>query len=80
MGFWSDLGDRLSGRSKQISYEAALKTQEEIARQVLEEEKQQNLLKYSPELSKQRTKQIAIVSISVAVIVIGIIIYIRYFK
>lgn len=81
MSFWSDLADRISGKSKQLSYQEALKTQEEIANAILAEQQRQNELKYNPELAKQRTTQIIVgVTALTIVLVISIFVYVRYFK
>jgi len=86
MAFLDDLGHSftgiiggLSGQTKAELSATTVAAQAEIAKQSLAQELEAQRLKYNPELSKQRTKQIALVVIPVLVIV-GLIVYFKFIK
>ena len=77
--FWEQLGASLTGQSKTELSQQALNIQQQLAKDTLAAEIEAQKLKYNPELSKQRTKQIAIVLIPLAIIA-GLIIYFKFIK
>lgn len=86
MSFFDDLGSALTGAANNLTgttaanlNNKALDAQVQIAKDTLAGELAAQQLKYSPELSKQRTTQLAIVVISVTVVA-GLIIYFKYIR
>lgn len=86
MSFLDDLGKTLTGTISNLTGQTtaelnakALDIQAQIARDTLAKDLEAQRLKYSPELSKQRTKQIALVVISIS-IVVGLIIYFKFIR
>lgn len=79
MDFWEQLGGAISGQTKTELSQQALAIQEQLAKDTLAAEIEAQKLKYSPELSKQRTIQVALVAVPL-IIVVGFFIYIKYFK
>jgi len=77
--FFTDLGNSLTGQGKLDLSNKALDIQTQLAKDTLAQETEAQKLKYNPELSKQRTIQIAIVAIPLSII-IGIFIYIKFIR
>jgi len=77
--FWENLGKSLTGETKTGLSQQALNIQQQIAKDTLAAEIEAQKLKYNPELSKQRTIQIALVGIPV-VLLIGIFVYIKFIR
>lgn len=77
--FFNDLSGSLTGANKNALTKESLNIQQQIAQQTLQNDLEQAKLKYSPELSKQRTKQIALIGIPILIIV-GIIVYLKFFR
>ena len=71
--------DALTGKSRTGLTQQQIEIQAQIARDTLAQELESQRLKYSPELSKQRTKQLALVIIPVAIIA-GLIIYFKFIR
>ncbi len=79
MSFFDDLGKSLTGQSKTELSQNALNIQEQLAKDTLSAEVEAQKLKYNPELSKQRTIQVAIVA-GFFMIAISVFIYIRFLR
>ena len=73
MSFFDDLGNFLTGKNKLDVTNRQLDIQQQIAENVLKEQIAQDQLKYNPVLAQQRTRQIAVISISIALIVIVVV-------
>ncbi len=69
----------ISGQSKIELSQQALDIQKQLAKDTLQTEIEAQKLKYNPELSKQRTIQLGIVTVCVLALA-GIFIYIKWFK
>lgn len=79
MDFWEQLGASITGQTKTELSQQALAIQQQIAKDTLAQELEAQKLKYNPELSKQRTIQVALIAIPVVALV-GFIIYFKYFR
>lgn len=77
--FWEQLGASITGQTKTELSQQALAIQQQIAKDTLAQELEAQKLKYNPELSKQRTIQVALIAIPVVALV-GFIIYFKYFR
>ena len=77
--FWEQLGASLTGQTKTELSQQALNIQQQLAKDTLAAEIEAQKLKYNPELSKQRTIQIALVGIPI-IIIVGVFIYIKFIK
>ena len=75
--FFTNVGNAITGKTKADITKQQLAIQEQAVRDALANEIEQQRLKYNPELSKERTKQVAVVVISITIIV-GIFIYFRF--
>ncbi len=86
MSFFDDLGSALTGTVNNLTgttaanlNKEALDAQTQLAKDTLANELAAQQLKYNPVLSQQRTKQIAIVVIPLAIIA-GLIIYFKFIR
>ena len=77
--FFNQLLGSITGQSKTELSQQALQIQEQLAKDTLAAEIEAQKLKYNPELSKQRTIQIALVGVPILIIA-GIFIYIKFIK
>lgn len=79
MAFLEDIGRALTGQNKSELSQQALNIQSQLAKDSLAAEIQAQQLKYNPELSKQRTIQLALVI--VPILIVGFIfIYIKFIR
>lgn len=69
----------ITGQSKVELSQQALDIQQQIAKDTISAEIEAQKLKYNPELSKQRTIQVAIIVVPI-VIALSLIVYIKYFR
>lgn len=79
MSFIEDLGGALTGKNKSDLSQQALNIQSQLAKDSLAAEIQAQQLKYNPELSKQRTIQVALIGVPI-LIIIGLFIYIKFIR
>lgn len=69
MGFFNDFLNSLSGKAQQEQAEKALQAQLNLAQMQLQEELEEQKLKYSPEA--QKAKMVGYIVIGIIIIVIG---------
>lgn len=76
---FNNIVSSLTGQGKTELSKDTLKIQEQIAKDTLAAEIENQKLKYSPELSKQRTIQLALFAVPL-MIFLGIFIYIKFIR
>lgn len=79
MSFVEDIGRALTGQNKSEFSQQALNIQSQLAKDTLAAEIQAQQLKYNPELSKQRTMQVALIGLPILIIA-SFFIYIKFIR